>query len=42
MVTFYFSADNSHGEFKYKNSNNEEIQINKKQEKYHQQNLFEF
>ncbi|EAH9946627.1 CRISPR-associated endonuclease Cas2, partial [Campylobacter jejuni] len=22
--------------------NNEEIQINKKQEKYHQQNLFEF
>ncbi|EAH9385795.1 CRISPR-associated endonuclease Cas2, partial [Campylobacter jejuni] len=24
------------------NSNNEEIQINKKQEKYHQQNLFEF
>ena len=32
----------SHGEFKYKNSNNEEIQINKKQEKYHQQNLFEF
>ncbi|ECL9632205.1 CRISPR-associated endonuclease Cas2, partial [Campylobacter coli] len=23
-------------------SNNEEIQINKKQEKYHQQNLFEF
>lgn len=32
----------SHGEFKYKNSNNEEIQLNKKQEKYHQQNLFEF
>ncbi|EDA4339498.1 CRISPR-associated endonuclease Cas2, partial [Campylobacter coli] len=25
-----------------KNSNNEEIQLNKKQEKYHQQNLFEF
>ncbi|EBD1945877.1 CRISPR-associated endonuclease Cas2, partial [Campylobacter jejuni] len=24
------------------NSNNEEIQLNKKQEKYHQQNLFEF
>ncbi|EAK6674621.1 CRISPR-associated endonuclease Cas2, partial [Campylobacter coli] len=23
-------------------SNNEEIQLNKKQEKYHQQNLFEF
>lgn len=32
----------SHGEFKYKNLNNNKVQEDKKQEKYYQQNLFEF